>query len=565
MNTDTTLTVVSVERPAVSKHLHVLIGALLFALTLGLFASNWPYTLSSGNLNLIGGVSTLGAERVLAGELPYRDFWTVYAPGQFYLLALLFRLFGMHLIVEVAAAGVVSALAVWAAYWFVYALTNRLAPSLAVAAIFAAAFFNTGYYERLDAYPPAILCVFLSLCFVVQYYHTFNTRALLLAGLATGMAVLFKHDVGFYTTIAISAGLAFYPWVSSSTRVVPVRWWRAPVPYLAAALLVIVPVTLYFARVAGAELWDAIFTFRARDWQLPGPKPELNPLYFNFTGASRSETLDNLFRYIKYTVPFVLDLSGLATIVLAVRQRKPVYAASAVTLWVGYGIHFYVAHVHIITHLVTMSAYAAATGALLYTLLRSSRRTAQSWVLPALALLVVVGWFFALTARTAYNIVRKQRDPDLVTLHLPRVEGFKVQTSEAGPLQALVAYVDEQLPPDQPLYIGLTRHDMMLTNDMQLYFILNRPIAVRYHELHPAVATTVSVQQEIMTKLESSQPPILILKATFPDEVLDQVKREFQQKLPDIGAEDLDQYIRQHYQMTEEFSPYYVWQRVGDR
>ena len=35
------------------------------------------------------------AEHVLRGQLPYRDFWSLYGPAQFYVLAAFFKLFGI--------------------------------------------------------------------------------------------------------------------------------------------------------------------------------------------------------------------------------------------------------------------------------------------------------------------------------------------------------------------------------------------------------------------------------------------------------------------------------------
>jgi hypothetical protein len=47
------------------------------------------------NLNLYDeGLVVYGAARVMRGEVPYRDFWSMYGPGQFYLIAGLFKIFG---------------------------------------------------------------------------------------------------------------------------------------------------------------------------------------------------------------------------------------------------------------------------------------------------------------------------------------------------------------------------------------------------------------------------------------------------------------------------------------
>src|SRR5215472_12274296 len=59
------------------------------------------------------GIVLQGAERVLRGELPYRDFFTFYTPGSFYLIAFIFRVFGDSLVmarVSLAISGATCAL-----------------------------------------------------------------------------------------------------------------------------------------------------------------------------------------------------------------------------------------------------------------------------------------------------------------------------------------------------------------------------------------------------------------------------------------------------------------------
>ena len=40
------------------------------------------------------GILLQGAQRILAGQIPYRDFFSFYTPGSYYELAFVFRLFG---------------------------------------------------------------------------------------------------------------------------------------------------------------------------------------------------------------------------------------------------------------------------------------------------------------------------------------------------------------------------------------------------------------------------------------------------------------------------------------
>ena len=65
------------------------------------------------------GIIVYGATRVMHGEIPYRDFWTQYSPGQLYALAGLFRLFGVQIAVERWWDVVIRALLALAAFTFV--------------------------------------------------------------------------------------------------------------------------------------------------------------------------------------------------------------------------------------------------------------------------------------------------------------------------------------------------------------------------------------------------------------------------------------------------------------
>src|SRR5690242_16244961 len=56
------------------------------------------------------GIVLQGATRVLAGQVPYRDFFSFYTPGSFYLVAGLFRVFGNSFAVARTSLAVAGAL-----------------------------------------------------------------------------------------------------------------------------------------------------------------------------------------------------------------------------------------------------------------------------------------------------------------------------------------------------------------------------------------------------------------------------------------------------------------------
>ena len=141
-------------------------------------------------------VGTLGqaAERVLAGELPHRDFTEVYTGGLAFLNAAAFAL-----------AGVGMAPMRWVLYgayvlWIpaVWYLANRCAPRLlaATATLLAAAMTLPMYSEGMPSWYNLFLATW-GLVALVRYLDTGHIRWLFVAGLAGGVSITFKI-IGLY-------------------------------------------------------------------------------------------------------------------------------------------------------------------------------------------------------------------------------------------------------------------------------------------------------------------------------------------------------------------------------
>lgn len=530
---------------------------LVFGAAFGLFSLDWFNGFPAG------GVPSVGAERVLAGDLPYRDFWTMYAPGHFYLLALVYRLFGTTYLVETVAATVFCATTTCLCYWLARNLGSKRLLALGCAAVFLAAMYNKGYHKNLGSYPSASFFLLLELNCLALYYKTGRRNWLLGAGLAAGAIVIFKHDVGAYTGIAAVIGLiSFY---------VVQRWrtnTREPlgslalkiVLYSVAAAIIVLPVLAYFSWLAWPDMVRNLVTFPLGDFPFSRPEayPSLLPL--NLLDASRIQTVENFCRYLMFALPFLWFLLGIVTIGLAIQKRRPEIAALATTFCVAYAFHYSAAHVQINTHIISMSVYGSLLGVLFWQFAQTAYNIQPTTVRRFLAVGVAMVWLLALAAAPLYKRWVARNKP-VVELTLPKVAGVKLPVEDARNLTNLVEFVNATIPSDQPIFIGVHRHDIVVFGDVMAYFILNRRSATRYQELHPAITDTAPIQREIINDLERQKLPLLILKQMFPDDVLDAVKQDFLKNLPNIGATELDRYIREQYVEVRRFGLSQVWMR----
>lgn len=532
-----------------------LFSAVIFLAVLGLYSLTWFQDIAAG-------VSTIGAERVLRGEMPYRDFWTMYAPGHFYLLALLFRIFGSHILVERIAASVVCAGAGLVCYWIVLNLVRRRLAAIGVMAIFVAATFNTGYFRNLGTYPPSIFFVLAAINLMVLHYKTGKLGYVIAAGLTTGAAAVFKHDVGGYTAIAIVAGLIghhfAFPQIKGDRR-------RALVAklslYGSGLALIVLPVAAYFAVLARWDALQDVIIFPLTDFRFSRGEHYPSIFEFDIYGRSFLNSVSMLFGYIKFTLPFLLLVFGLTGVALAVRKRKPEYVAPGVMLSVAYLFHYAAAHVQINTHIISMSIYAALLGVVFFDWVDREFGVGRFPMTKLMSWAVVGVWFLSLAAKPVEE-VWTDRKKLTAELKLPKVSGQRVSPQLKSFLSELLPYVDANISRNEPVFVGMHRHDVVITGaNHSLYFMLDRPIATRYNELHPAIVDTAAVQREMIRDLQKENVALLILYRRFPDEVLDKVKRGFLKNLPQVGATDLDRFIRANYVQIRAIGKHAIWKR----
>jgi len=549
------------SRPAEQHNMQGKLPAfLLFLVFLGLYALNWDVGYGGNFGKVFGDVALTAAERVQAGYIPYRDFWTMYAPGSFYLLALLFKLFGNHYIVSTVAASVLCSAAAGLSYLLILDLLGRKWLALVCAAVFFAATYSTSYYLSLGPYPPTIFLVLFALYSMVHFYMSQRTAWLFAAGLATGTAIVFKHDVGGYTAIAITAGLllAYVPHIRhpATRNISPVS---VVVVYASAVALVSVPVAVYFGITAGADMWQDLIVFPATDFRFARGEhyPELIPS--NLLGDRWLRTLFNTLYYLQFTLPFLMVVASLAGMLIAVNRGKEKYIPVMATFVIAYLFHYSSAHIQINTNIISMAVYGTMLGVITFDLADRGMKPRARTVLRTAGLAFALVLFASYASKPFYSRLRGVTES--VVLTLPKVSGLRVSPGMRDTLTWLVSFIDSHVPPGKKIFVGLHRHDTVVIGDGKLYFILDRGNATRQDQLHPGIVDTAKIQREMIRDLQRNNVEYLVIRHVFDDKALDKLRKIWSETLPESGATDLDNFIREHYQRLESSGQYEIWER----
>lgn len=531
----------------------LLAGAALIALPI-----KFPLNPYDEGLALVNGM------RVLRGDIPFRDYWAIYPPGQSYVLAALFGVVGETVLVERVYDTIVRVLLAFVLYGLaVRALASwrwALAPYVAAATLLAAATFY-GY-----AVFPALLFGFAALLLGFRFLDSGARRWLVGAGLLAGVTSFFRLDLAFYTAAALGV-LLILQWLFLAD--VDSGWGVRTRQLLAALLAAGGPAALlallfygYLGSAAGVTpLVEKLLIFPATTFRAVRhlPYPALLPDWSLLAGAGSIDArLDRMLGdYLRFYIPLLVY--ALCVGVLLWRgarapsgsaRVRPTDVMAAALVVMGSGLFVQALSRYDEIHVLPASL---ATVILMAWLVRQI--PAACWRQPWIAAPVVV---LLLAPVLLYFYSPYSEVSDIVRAYPP--QGCFSTLPRAGCVPTLpgqdevVRMLDVQAPTSAPLFAGLLRHDNVFANDVSIYFLAGRPIATRYHELHPGVTTTQPVQEEMVAELAAQQPPWLVF-ITWGNPNEPNASRF------SSGVTVLDDYIRAHYRHALTTGMYELWQR----
>ena len=516
------------------------------------------------------GFAMFGATRVLNGDAPYKDFWAIYPPGQFYNLAMIIKLFGANLLNARIYDTLIRLLAVIG----VYLITKRTAPhrlALLAAAIAGFLLASAGFYSY--AVFPALALGLWSIYAWLRYTEKGNKAWLLLSGALLGIAIFIRWDIGSYAAIGVLAagylalllpGLRASPPDDRRNTQFYLAAWFAPLKTLAWILLPMLSIALLSYTLIGFlsgwnNLFEQVFYFptsvlHSVRW-LPYPHlipPDLVqwvPYYDLYVPKINLPSED----WTRFYLPILtLGISVVLLILKFIKERASLnqgtFTLIALTLFGGLLFNqalsrydlIHVTPASILTFMAAVAFFHQFTANGVKTRLKNG----------VIALVVVLTVLYFAPALKNLLVTMDTTPPWGCFSHLPIAGCVSLSPDQEHTAYFIQAFTQ----PSDPIFVGNQKHDRIFVNDIGLYYLAGRPSATRYHELYPGVATTLPIQQEIVSELKARDVQWIVLVKMWDS-------NEPNGSALSSGVTYLDDYLRSNYLQFAEYGIYKIYRK----
>lgn len=445
-----------------------------------LISFNYGINIYDEGLVLVGGM------RVLSGDLPYADFWTIYAPGTYYVSAFL-QLFTSQIWFHKFIAIVISFLVALQLNNLYKILTNK-----SHYYVFTTAVILSGFgLKFITPSGIGLLFALVGLNYALKYFKTSDDSLILKAGLAISLTAVFRHDFAVYLFIPFLLSLLF-----DNNR----ENLLGKVSKLLLGLIPALAIYLILALSVGFEnIIDQLIVFPLTKFSATRSLPF--PLLWE--ARAISDSMSNYFYNswiaVMFLVPPVLAIANYFIF------RKHKYAS----LFVFYGLVVLLFY----NQALNRSDYAHLLPSLLLTipLLFSIVNSVNYQFYRRLALVLVAIFFLIMPIGKKTNYAKKYyTGTDFKSTNISKL---KFIYAEEGILNrySYLSELDEKIVKGDNTFIGIKDMSTIELNDVLAYFIMDYLPQTKYHELHPGIADRLYFQTEILLELATKNKYVILL------------------------------------------------------
>lgn len=456
------------------------------------------------------GVAYVGASQFLNCEMPYSDFWTLYAPGQFFLNALSIKIVGYNLI-YLRLFSLIIQLGIVA---FSYLLVNKFYSKNSLLAGVSVAILLGGF----DLWGRSILTsIFLSLVAIYCYktgIDTNNKINFYYAFIFLTLNIIFRHILGFATAM-----MFFVAFLILSKKL------KLRIQDIVLFLIILVSPTVLIINFLEADPQTIYKLLIYNPLNIFSDFRKLESPFFEF--GNFKAFLVSIFMSFSFIIPKSVNFYLL--ILVFVKNRK----------------------LDLLIFFPVLSAF----------ILAANIRSDLEHILPAL----IVSTIF-LSLNNNYKYVRYISILILLALPLKnkisetytyfndsRVLKYKygelyLQTDFAEEYQNIIDYLDKS---GKKFYSCGAENDRIVMNDVLIYYLLDKISNNYYFELHPGITTEKVAQEKIVEELKNIDV-ILALKNKY-----------IEPNKSSIGSKVfiLDNYIKNNYQIVLKTNNYLIYER----
>lgn len=445
-----------------------------------LISFNYGINIYDEGLVLVGGM------RVLSGDMPYRDYWTIYSPGVYYFSAFI-QIFSQQMWLHKFIAIAISYIVAFQLNNIFTILTNKRNYTVFVAAIILSG-FGIKYLNPANL---GLMVGLFSVVHTLKYFRSSDERHILYSGLFIGLTAIIRHDFAAYLFIPLLMSLIFDMNKENLLR------------KIGKLLLGLVPAIIVYgilgAIVGYGAMIKQMIVFPLTEFSATRALPF--PLIWEARAISNSVSnyAYNIWIALVFLLPPVL------AIVNYISYRRHTHAA----LFIYYGLLVLLFY----NQGLNRSDYSHLLPSLLLSLplLFALVYSLRLHFYKRMALLVVAVVLLLMPIAKKLNYAKQNyMSSALVKSNLDRMSFIHIEYKQLE-LYSYLAELNKVIIKGKPTFIGLKNMSSIEVNDVLSYYVLGLKPHVKYHELHPGIADKKHYQAELLSSLFHENKYVILL------------------------------------------------------